>query len=566
MDDGTDRWEGRPRLAAALRAVVFLLPVVAAVAAGRAVAELLLPVDGLLDRLVLVVAVLATATATLVLTDRVARRLLPLSTLLDLTLLFPDRAPSRMRVARDAVRRRSVEDHVRRLHGAGQDPQAVAREILVLVAALDHHDRPTRGHAERVRLLTEMVARELGVPQAGRDRLMWASLLHDIGKLTIASGLLNKPAKPTATEWDELRRHPVAGAELASPLLDWLGEWGEVIVEHHEMYDGSGYPYGLQGERISYGARIVAVADAFDVMTAARAYRRPVSRAAARRELVRCSGTQFDPAVVRAMISVSAPRLRRAQGVVAWLSEVPVLASQTVPAATLVQAIGTAALVAGGPVAAQAVQGIGTVEATSVAQEAAASPGPAGAAVAAWSGTSQDVQLGATVPEPVEVPPGSPRGADLVPVGRHAWRRRPRSRRSSCGDAVEGRHGHGCRRGRGRRRRRARRPGRSAARSGEPWGRSVPGRAAWSPASPARSGERSAGRSEASSTGRARRSRTWSTAWWRRSRAPPARCSTASPVRSGGLLGGGSTPAPSPAPSTGVGGAVGGLLGGLLGR
>ncbi len=160
---------------------------------------------------------------------------------------------------------------------------------------------------------------------------MWASLLHDIGKLTIASGLLNKPAKPTEEEWAELRRHPLAGAELASPLLDWLGEWGDVIVQHHEMYDGSGYPYGLQGEQISYGARIVSVADAFDVMTAARAYRRPVSRAAARRELVRCSGNQFDPAVVRAMISVSAPRLRRAQGVVAWLSEVPVLATPDRP-------------------------------------------------------------------------------------------------------------------------------------------------------------------------------------------------------------------------------------------
>ena len=559
MDDGTDRWEGRPRLAAALRAVVFLLPVVAAVAAGRAVAELLSPVDGLLDRLVLVVAVLATATATLVLTDRVARRLLPLSTLLDLTLLFPDRAPSRMRVARDAVRRRSVEDHVRRLHGAGQDPQAVAREILVLVAALDHHDRPTRGHAERVRLLTEMVARELGVPQAGRDRLMWASLLHDIGKLTIASGLLNKPAKPTATEWDELRRHPVAGADLASPLLGWLGEWGDVIIEHHEMYDGSGYPSGIRGEQISYGARIVAVADAFDVMTAARAYRRPVSRGAARRELVRCSGTQFDPAVVRAMISVSAPRLRRAQGVVAWLSEVPVLATQTVPAATLVQAIGTAALVAGGPVAAQAVQGVGGVDETTVAQEAAASPGPVGQPASAGR-REVDVQLGATAPEPVEVPASQPRGADLVPVGDPAG--------GTVGvPVVDGATGTA--------------PGTVTTTPGAGATTPTVGGAVGGAVGSVGSGAGGLVTGVTGAVGGAVGGPVGTVVDGTGQAVADVVDGVVAPVTGttgevldgvtgavGGLLGGGSSPAPdpSPAPSTGVGGAVGGIVGGLLGR
>ncbi len=342
------RWAGRPRLAAALRVAIFIGPVIAATAAGWGVARFMPPVSTLMDRLLLVVCVLGAATVILFVVDGLARRLLPLSTLLDLTLLFPDRAPSRLKVARDAVRRYSVQEHVARLRRAGQDPRKVAREILVLVAALDHHDRPTRGHAERVRLLTELLAVELGVPQAGRDRLRWASLLHDIGKLTISSELLNKPAKPTDEEWKLLRYHPVAGADLAAPLMPWLAEWGDVIVQHHEMYDGSGYPQGLHGEEISYGARIVSVADAFDVMTAARAYRRPVSRAAAYRELIRCSGSQFDPAVVRAMISISAPRLRRAQGAISWLSEVPVLASQTVPAATLAQALGTAALVAAG--------------------------------------------------------------------------------------------------------------------------------------------------------------------------------------------------------------------------
>ena len=86
--------------------------------------------------------------------------------------------------------------------------------------------------------------------------------------------------------------------------MDWLDGWGDVIVQHHEKWDGSGYPRGLAGERICLGARIVAVADAYDVMTAARAYKRPIGRANALRELVACSGSHFDPEVVRALISV----------------------------------------------------------------------------------------------------------------------------------------------------------------------------------------------------------------------------------------------------------------------
>ncbi|HZI98616.1 MAG TPA: HD domain-containing phosphohydrolase [Actinomycetales bacterium] len=252
-------------------------------------------------------------------------------------------------MARDAVRRRTVAEHLAALDAVGDDPAAAAREILTLVAAMDRHDRPTRGHAERVRLFSDLVAEEMNLPRRDRDLLRWASLLHDIGKLTVDPTILNKPAKPTESEWEVLRAHPAAGAKLAAPLLPWLGSWGDLIIEHHERYDGTGYPRGLAGSDIGLGGRMVAVADAFDVMTAARAYRRPVSRAAAYRELVRFSGTQFDPACVRAMVAISAPRLRRAQGLVAWLGDVPLLATQSVPAATLAQVVGAGALVVAGP-------------------------------------------------------------------------------------------------------------------------------------------------------------------------------------------------------------------------
>jgi len=261
-------------------------------------------------------------------------------------MLFPDRAPSRLAVAREAVRRRPIEEQLARVRAAGADPGAVAREILTLVAAMRAHDRPTRGHAERVRMFTDLLAEQLHVPRRDRDLLRWAAILHDIGKLRVPSTLLNKPGKPTEAEWVLLKAHPQHGAEIAAGLLPWLGEWAEVVVSHHERYDGTGYPMGLHGSGIPYGARIVAVADAYDVMTAARAYKRPVSRAAALAELVRFSGTQFDPAVVRAMVAVGAPRLRRAQGVVAWLADVPMVAG-SVPAATLARVVGAGALATG---------------------------------------------------------------------------------------------------------------------------------------------------------------------------------------------------------------------------
>jgi putative nucleotidyltransferase with HDIG domain len=345
--DDEARWQRRTGLARVLRLAVLAGPVAASFAASWLTLRLLPPADGLADKAVLLAVLVAVSTVALLLVDRLGRRALPLATLLDLSMLFPDRAPSRLRVAREAIRRRPIEEQLRRVQDAGADPGAVAREILTLVAALRAHDRPTRGHAERVRMFTDLLAEQLKVPARDRDLLRWAAILHDIGKLRVPASLLNKPGKPTDAEWALLKAHPAHGAEMAAALLPWLGEWGEVIVQHHERYDGTGYPEGLAGDRISLGGRIVSVADAYDVMTAARAYKRPVSRAAALRELVRCSGSQFDPAVVRAMVAVGAPRLRRAQGLVAWLADVPLVATSTVPTATLARAVGAGALATG---------------------------------------------------------------------------------------------------------------------------------------------------------------------------------------------------------------------------
>jgi len=280
--------------------------------------------------------------------DRAARRLLPLAALLRLCLVFPDQAPSRFSVAFKAGTTRNLKEKLARAteQGAVDEPAKAAERILVLVAAMNIHHRGTRGHSERVRAFNDLIAEELRLPEADRDRLRWAALLHDVGKLEVPVRILDKPGKPTEAEWDTLRRHPEDGARIVAPLRGWLGPWAAAIEEHHERWDGAGYPRGLAGQEIGLAARIVAVADVFEVMTAPRAYRRPVNAEAARAELARCSGSQLDPAVVRAFLNVSLGKLRVAMGPLSWLAQLPFVGA--LPRLEGVAAAGRAAATAAG--------------------------------------------------------------------------------------------------------------------------------------------------------------------------------------------------------------------------
>lgn len=352
LPQDASRWRSRPRLAVALRLAILLAPVAAAAGVGLTVGHLI--GDRPLWLFVLLVGPACVLTSVLV--ERVARRFLPLETLLRMTMLFPERAPSRLAVARLGRDRAEL----RRLLAAPAGADEVAHVMLALITALGRHDRRTRGHSERVRMITELLGEQLQLPSADRDRLRWAALLHDVGKLEIAATILSKPSALDATEWQQMQQHPTHGARLAGPFLDWLGEWAGGIVHHHEHWDGRGYPGGLAGEQISRAGRIVAVVDAFETMTAARSYKRAGSTRAALAELTRCAGTQFDPAVVRQFLCIPVPRLWWATGALGLLVQVPVIGS----AQQSVLQVGTAVSAsAGGTVAAAgtaAVVGVGS--------------------------------------------------------------------------------------------------------------------------------------------------------------------------------------------------------------
>ena len=313
-------WAAKPGLSRLLRIAISVFPLACALA-STTVARRLLPVPDSTGALVaqwVVLLVLGVGVA--IGTERIARRFLPLAALLKLSMLFPSRAPSRFKVARQAGSLRQLET------SEDDDPDDAAATILALVARLSEHDRRTRGHSERVRVYTDMLAEELKLDEADRYRLRWAALLHDIGKLTVPAEILNKTDPLSDDEWAALQEHPIHGMELAAPLVEWLGPWADTIAHHHERFDGTGYPAGFAAEEIGYGARIVSVADSYDTMTSVRSYKKPLATRAAREELVACAGGQFDPVVVRAFLAISLPRLLWASGPASLLVHLPFLA------------------------------------------------------------------------------------------------------------------------------------------------------------------------------------------------------------------------------------------------
>lgn len=174
--------------------------------------------------------------------------------------------------------------------------------LTALSHAIEARDPYTRGHSARVSAIAEVIARRLGWRGTRLAALRLGGQLHDVGKLNLDGAVLNKPGPLDDDEREEVRRHPLAGARLIRPFTS-LRPALPYVLFHHERWDGSGYPSGRSREQIPPGARILALADAFDAMISNRPYRPalPLQRALA--EVRACAGSQFDPAVVRAFLA-----------------------------------------------------------------------------------------------------------------------------------------------------------------------------------------------------------------------------------------------------------------------
>ncbi|MFN2407679.1 MAG: HD domain-containing phosphohydrolase [Pyrinomonadaceae bacterium] len=193
-----------------------------------------------------------------------------------------------------------VEQRTAELDRALNSLEGAYRSTLkALTAALETRDSETHGHSERVVTYSLRLGREYGLNAEQMKALEFGSLLHDIGKIGVPDSILRKPAKLTEEEWVRMREHPVHGQQILRGI-EFLQGAARVVAQHHEKWDGTGYPLGLRTEEIDINARIFAVADAFDAITSDRVYRRGKSYEAAAKELDDWAGRQFDPKVVEA--------------------------------------------------------------------------------------------------------------------------------------------------------------------------------------------------------------------------------------------------------------------------
>jgi len=176
--------------------------------------------------------------------------------------------------------------------------------VKSLVSAIDAKDEYTRHHSTRVTEFTLKIAAKMNFSEKELGDLELAALLHDVGKIAVPENILNKPGKLTDQEFALIKEHPARGESILRPVIE-LKNIAHVVRAHHEHYDGNGYPDGLKGREIPLGARIMAVADTYDSITSERPYRKAASHRYAVKEIIRCSGSQFDPEVVEHFLEVS---------------------------------------------------------------------------------------------------------------------------------------------------------------------------------------------------------------------------------------------------------------------
>jgi len=181
--------------------------------------------------------------------------------------------------------------------------QANINTITSLILSVEAKDQYTSGHSDRVMHYSLEIAKRMGFSEADLEVLRTSCLLHDIGKIAIPDVILNKVEKLNAEEWNIIKKHSQVGADILKPL-NFLEKERLLILYHHERIDGTGYPYGLKDENIPLGARIMALADAYDAMKSRRAYREPLTDEAIKEEITKGAGTQFDAKIVEVFLNL----------------------------------------------------------------------------------------------------------------------------------------------------------------------------------------------------------------------------------------------------------------------
>ena len=198
---------------------------------------------------------------------------------------------------------------MREQHARVEEAQSGFNATLIsLSKAIDLRDKDTEGHCRRVVDYSLLMGRHLKFSDEELVRLSHGALLHDIGKIGVSDTILLKPGPLTDEEWAVMRTHPELGFMMVADVRQ-LERAREIILNHHERFDGKGYPHGLSGEGIPLGARVFTIADSFDAMVSDRPYRKGMSLAEARAEVRRCSGTQFDPTCVAAFDKIPDQKL-----------------------------------------------------------------------------------------------------------------------------------------------------------------------------------------------------------------------------------------------------------------
>jgi len=194
-----------------------------------------------------------------------------------------------------------LEEELRRLNRRNQ--RLFLNVLQVMAKVLEAKDPYTKFHSENVAKYARKIAKAMGYSPEEVELIQVAGILHDFGKIGVKEGVLNKVGHLTDKEFDAVKRHPV----IAATILEPIEELNSIIADirhHHEYYNGHGYPSGLRAEEIPLGARILQVADAYDAMTSQRSYHDPMTKDEARRELKRCSGSQFDPRIVEIFLKI----------------------------------------------------------------------------------------------------------------------------------------------------------------------------------------------------------------------------------------------------------------------